>query len=205
MSIGDDEDNYHLYKILLLGDISVGKSCLLLRYCDNSYQESHLATIGLDFRVRIATLDDKRKIKVQIWDTAGQDRFRAITRNYYRGSNGILLIYDVTEEKSFEHIRDWIAKIRDEASEDIIIYLVANKIDNNNKRIITNEEGKKLAQEFKIAYYETSAKCSIGVDKVFEDLIKEMDDRYLESHQDEMQSVKINKNENVKKKKKCCK
>ena len=90
MSDDDSEDDYHLFKILLLGDSAVGKSCLLLRYCENSFQESHLTTIGLDFRLKTVNLEDKRKIKVQIWDTAGEDRFRAITRNYYRGANGII-------------------------------------------------------------------------------------------------------------------
>ena len=143
MTEQESEDNFRLYKILLLGDSAVGKSCLLLRYCENSFQESHLTTIGLDFRLKTINLEDKRKIKVQIWDTAGEDRFRAITRNYYRGANGILLIYDVTDQESFEHVRDWVEKIKEEASEEIIIYLVANKIDQNNKRIITNADGKK--------------------------------------------------------------
>ena len=131
MADEESEENYRLYKILLLGDSAVGKSCLLLRYCENSFQESHLTTIGLDFRLKTINLEDKRKIKVQIWDTAGEDRFRAITRNYYRGANGILLIYDVTDQESFEHVRDWVEKIKEEASEEIIIYLVANKIDQN--------------------------------------------------------------------------
>ena len=99
-----------------------------MRYCENSFQESHLTTIGLDFRLKTVNLEDKRKIKVQIWDTAGEDRFRAITRNYYRGANGIILMYDVTDQKSFEHIRDWVEKIKEDAVEEIIIYLVGNKI-----------------------------------------------------------------------------
>jgi len=122
MADEESEENYRLYKILLLGDSAVGKSCLLLRYCEDSFQESHLTTIGLDFRLKTINLEDKRKIKVQIWDTAGEDRFRAITRNYYRGANGILLIYDVTDQESFEHVRDWVEKIKEEASEEITVY-----------------------------------------------------------------------------------
>ena len=108
------EDDCHLYKILLLGDSSVGKSCLLLRYCDNSFQDAHLTTIGLDFRLKTIALEENRKVKMQIWDTAGEDRFRAITRNYYKGANGILLIFDVTDKKSFDHVRDWVDRIREE-------------------------------------------------------------------------------------------
>ena len=202
MSDDDSEDDYHLFKILLLGDSAVGKSCLLLRYCENSFQESHLTTIGLDFRLKTVNLEDKRKIKVQIWDTAGEDRFRAITRNYYRGANGIILMYDVTDQKSFEHIRDWVEKIKEDAVEEIIIYLVGNKIDLVNKRIITNEEGKKLAAEYNIKYYETSAKNSIGVEEVFLSLIKEMDDLFLEKNNKEVENpVNLNvKNKNKNKK-----
>ena len=205
MSDDDSEDDYHLFKILLLGDSAVGKSCLLLRYCENSFQESHLTTIGLDFRLKTVNLEDKRKIKVQIWDTAGEDRFRAITRNYYRGANGIILMYDVTDQKSFEHIRDWVEKIKEDAVEEIIIYLVGNKIDLNNKRIITNEEGKKLAAEYNIKYYETSVKNSIGVEEVFLSLIKEMDDLFLEKNNKEVENpVNLNVKNKNKNKKNCC-
>ena len=199
----ESEDNYRLYKILLLGDSAVGKSCLLLRFCENSFQESHLTTIGLDFRLKKINLKDNRKIKVQIWDTAGEDRFRAITKNYYKGANGILLIYDVTDQQSFEHVRDWIDKIKEESSEEIIIYLVANKIDQNNKRIITNADGNKIAEEYNIKYFETSAKCSTGVNEVFGSLVEEMDDYYLNHHKEEMKIIHLNKKD--KKLKNCCK
>jgi small GTP-binding protein len=178
MNIEEEEDSCRLYKILLLGDSSVGKSCLLLRYCDDSFQDIHLATIGLDFRLKTINLENNKKIKAQIWDTAGQDRFRAITKNYYRGANGILLIFDITDRSSFEHIRNWIEQIKEEAPEQIIIYLVGNKIDNENNRVVTNEEAKKLAEEFKLKYFETSAKNSINVDTTFLDLIKEIDSLY---------------------------
>ena len=203
MADEENDDNYRLYKILLLGDSSVGKSCLLLRYCEDSFQESHLTTIGLDFRLKKITLDDNRKIKVQIWDTAGEDRFRAITKNYYRGANGILLLYDVTDQGSFDRIREWIDIIKEETSEGIIIYLVANKIDLKNKRIITNADGKKISEEYKISYFETSAKASIGVNEVFESLVKEMDDYYLTSHKEQIETIHLNKKE--KNKKRCCK
>ena len=203
MADEENDDNYRLYKILLLGDVAVGKSCLLLRYCENSFQESHLSTIGLDFRLKKITLDDNRKIKVQIWDTAGEDRFRAITKNYYRGANGILLLYDVTDQGSFDRIREWIDIIKEETSEGIIIYLVANKIDLKNKRIITNADGKKISEEYKISYFETSAKASIGVNEVFESLVKEMDDYYLTAHKEQIETIHLNKKE--KSKKRCCK
>ena len=201
MSIDEEGDSCRLYKILLLGDSAVGKSCLLLRYCDDSFQDIHLATIGLDFRLKTLNLDNNKKIKAQIWDTAGQDRFRAITKNYYRGANGILLIYDITDRSSFEHIRNWIEQIKEEAPEQIIIYLVGNKIDNQNNRVVTNEEAKKVAEEFKLKYYETSAKNNINVDTTFLDLIKEIDSMYSQLYIDN-NGMTINGNK--KQKKKCC-
>ena len=177
MNNDEDEDTCKIYKILLLGDSAVGKSCLLLRYCDEKFQDLHLATIGLDFRLKTIYLENNKKVKVQIWDTAGQDRFLAITKNYYRGANGILLVFDVTNLSSFEHIKNWIEQIKEEASDKIIIYLVGNKIDCTN-RVISNEEGKKLAEEFSLKYYETSAKNNENVENTFLALIKEIDSIY---------------------------
>ena len=198
------EDDYNLYKILLLGDTSVGKSCLLLRFCDNSFQEAHLTTIGLDFRLKNINLKDDRKVKIQIWDTAGEDRFRSITRNYYKGAKGILLIFDVTDKETFTHVRDWIERIHEESPEGITICLVGNKIDMNESRVISNEEGKKIADEFKIPYFETSAKSNIGVEEVFTYLVKEVDTIYMNEHKEEVGRKTVLNQKTKNKKKKCC-
>ena len=198
------EDDYNLYKILVLGDTSVGKSCLLLRFCDNSFQEAHLTTIGLDFRLKTINLKDDRKVKIQIWDTAGEDRFRSITRNYYKGAKGILLIFDVTEKETFTHVRDWIERIHEESPEGITICLVGNKIDMNESRVISNEEGKKIADEFKIPYFETSAKSNIGVEEVFTYLVKEVDTIYMNEHKEEVGRKTVLNQKTKNKKKKCC-
>ena len=198
------EDDYNLYKILVLGDTSVGKSCLLLRFCDNSFQEAHLTTIGLDFRLKTINLKDDRKVKIQIWDTAGEDRFRSITRNYYKGAKGILLIFDVTDKETFTHVRDWIERIHEESPEGITICLVGNKIDMNESRGISNEEGKKIADEFKIPYFETSAKSNIGVEEVFTYLVKEVDTIYMNEHKEEVGRKTVLNQKTKNKKKKCC-
>jgi Ras-related protein Rab-8A len=198
------EDDYNLYKILVLGDTSVGKSCLLLRFCDNSFQEAHLTTIGLDFRLKTINLKDDRKVKIQIWDTAGEDRFRSITRNYYKGAKGILLIFDVTDKETFTHVRDWIERIHEESPEGITICLVGNKIDMNESRVISNEEGKKIADEFKIPYFETSAKSNIGVEEVFTYLVKEVDTIYMNEHKEEVGRKTVLNQKTKNKKKKCC-
>ena len=113
-----------VYKILLLGDSSVGKTCLLLRYTEWSFQDIHMVTIGLDYRLKLMKLKSGKDIKLQIWDTAGQDRFRALTKNYYKGSHGILLIYDVTNVQSLENVKTWVTQIKEEASKDVIIYIL---------------------------------------------------------------------------------
>ena len=159
------EDEPPLYKILLLGDSTVGKTCFLLRYTDDTFLDLHMATIGLDYRLKTMILDDHRIVKVQLWDTAGQDKFRAITRNYYKGARGIILIYDDTNIKSFENIKKWINEIKEEISEKVTIVLIGNKIDNEGERKISKDQGEKLASEYGVQFFETSAKTGQGINE----------------------------------------
>ena len=168
-----EEEYYRLYKILLLGDVAVGKSCLLLRYCENSFQESHLSTIGLDFRLKTISLENNRKIRIQIWDTAGEDRFRAITKNYYKGAHGIILIYDVTDQQSFQHIKDWVDKIKEESNEGVIIYLVGNKIDLIDKREVKKSEAENFARKQGVKYIEKTGTNPDEVSSAADALIAE--------------------------------
>ena len=165
-----------VYKVLLLGDSSVGKTCFLLRYCDRTFQEAHLSTIGLDYRLKTMTLKNNKNIKLQIWDTAGQDRFRALTKNYYKGANGIILIYDISTTQTFENVKVWINQIKEEANANVIIYLVGNKIDlPKDKRTVSEEEGQKLADEYKFLFKETSAKEGTNVNEIFQELVEKID------------------------------
>ena len=116
-----EEQEPPLYKILLLGDSTVGKTCFLLRYMDETFIDSHMATIGLDYRLKTMILGEQKIVKVQLWDTAGQDKFRAITRNYYKGANGIILIYDVTNINTYENIKKWLNEIKEEISDKVSI------------------------------------------------------------------------------------
>ena len=154
-----------LYKILLLGDATVGKTCFLLRYTDDTFLDLHMATIGLDYRLKTMILENHKIVKVQLWDTAGQDKFRAITRNYYKGARGIILIYDVTNIKSYENIKKWINEIKEEISEKVSTVLIANKIDNEPERKISREQGEKLAKDNDVTFFETSAKTGEGVNE----------------------------------------
>ncbi|PWN37783.1 putative SEC4-like Rab/GTPase [Meira miltonrushii] len=162
-----------LIKLLLIGDSGVGKSCLLLRFCDDAWTPSFITTIGIDFKIRTIELDGKR-IKLQIWDTAGQERFRTITTAYYRGAMGILLVFDVTDEKSFSNIRTWYSNVEQHASEGVSKILVGNKSDWDEKRVISTEQGQALADELGIRYVETSAKTNAQVEDAFFTLARDV-------------------------------
>lgn len=156
----------YLFKLLLIGDSGVGKTCILFRFSEDAFNTTFISTIGIDFKIRTIELDGK-KIKLQIWDTAGQERFRTITTAYYRGAMGIMLVYDITDEKSFENIKNWIRNIEENASADVEKMLLGNKCELNEKRQVTKERGEKLAVEYGIKFVETSAKASINVEQAF--------------------------------------
>ena len=193
------ENKELLYKILLLGDSSVGKTCFLMRYTDNTYQEIHMSTIGIDNKFKDVELEDGKKVKIQIWDTAGQDRFRSITRNYYKGANGIVLIFDVTNKKSYENVKNWVKQIKEEVSSRVTIILVANKIDDVNHRIVTKEEGEKIANECGLMFFECSAKTGENIEHAFNELVKKTVENYSKVSQG---GEKLKKKNNSKKG--CC-
>jgi len=170
----------YLIKLLLIGDSGVGKSCLLLRFSDDSFTPSFITTIGIDFKIRTIELDGKR-IKLQIWDTAGQERFRTITTAYYRGAMGILLVYDVTDQKSFDNIRNWIRNIDQHASEGVNKILIGNKCDMVDRRVVEPEKGAELAKEYGIKFLETSAKTSVNVEQAFIELARDIKKRLIDS------------------------
>jgi len=173
----------YLFKLLLIGDSGVGKTCVLFRFSEDAFNSTFISTIGIDFKIRTIELDGKR-IKLQIWDTAGQERFRTITTAYYRGAMGILLIYDVTDEKSFNNIRSWHANIEQHASEGVNKILIGNKSDWNEKRQISQEQGRALADELGIRFMETSAKVNEGVEDAFFTLARDIKTRLIDSNPD---------------------
>jgi len=151
---------------LVVGDSGVGKSCLLLRFTDNSYTENFIATIGVDFKIKTVDVDGK-KVKLQIWDTAGQERFRSITASYFRGAKGIVLVYDVTNQDSFDNVRTWVSDIVQGKGDMKNTILVGNKCELIKQKVISQAEGKELAEEYKIPFFETSAKNGVNVNEPF--------------------------------------
>jgi small GTP-binding protein len=145
----------HILKILVIGDSAVGKTCLLLRYNDNKFKKTLLTTIGADFKTKLIEIDN-RKVKLQILDTAGAEKFRSITKAYYRGAHGILAVFDLSRRDTFNQVKMWIDSIRDSSSKIIEIVLVGNKAD--LPRAVEKDEAERLANENNIPYFETSAK-----------------------------------------------
>ncbi|KAI7866563.1 GTP-binding protein ypt1 [Mucor mucedo] len=166
----------YLFKLLLIGDSGVGKSCLLLRFADDTYTESYISTIGVDFKIRTIELEGKT-VKLQIWDTAGQERFRTITSSYYRGAHGIIVVYDVTDEDSFNNVKQWLQEIDRYAAEGVNKLLVGNKSDLVDKKVVDTEQAKEFSESLKIPLLETSAKDATNVEQAFLTMAKQIKDR----------------------------
>ena len=166
----------HLFKLLLIGDSGVGKSCLLLRFADDTYTESYISTIGVDFKIRTIDIGGK-SIKLQIWDTAGQERFRTITSSYYRGAHGIIVVYDVTDQASFSNVKQWLQEIDRYACENVNKLLVGNKCDLTTKKVVDYNTAKEFADGLGIPFLETSAKNSTNVEDAFVTMATEIKNR----------------------------
>merc|ERR1711998_306148 len=147
----------YLFKYIIIGDTGVGKSCLLLQFTDKRFQPVHDLTIGVEFGARMINIDGKQ-IKLQIWDTAGQESFRSITRSYYRGAAGALLVYDITRKDTFNHLSSWLEEVRQNGNPDIMVMLIGNKADLDSRRQVSSEEGERFAKENGLIFLETSAK-----------------------------------------------
>ncbi|OLY80358.1 Ras-related protein Rab-8A [Smittium mucronatum] len=197
--------------LFLSFNLGVGKSCLLLRFSDDSFTPSFITTIGIDFKIRTIELDGKR-IKLQIWDTAGQERFRTITTAYYRGAMGILLVYDVTDERSFNNIHNWIRNVEQHANEGVDKILIGNKCDIDERKVITTDQGKALANEYGLSFLETSAKSNINVEEAFYKLARHIKKRLIDSAEEPSRAgnyplgdnININSQDSSKPTSNCC-
>jgi len=201
-------DYDYLFKLLLIGDSGVGKSCLLLRFADNTYTDSYISTIGVDFKIRTLDIDGKT-VKLQIWDTAGQERFRTITSSYYRGAHGIIVVYDVTDKVSFNNVKQWLGEIDRYACQSVNKLLVGNKADLVEKKVVDYNEAKEFADGLGISFLETSAKSAQNVEEAFLTMTRQIKDRVSRTHDAAQKpsggNVNISTNsQKIKQKKKGC-
>eukprot|EP00700_Malawimonas_jakobiformis_P003064 EC725526.1.p1 GENE.EC725526.1~~EC725526.1.p1 ORF type:complete len:222 (+),score=16.82 EC725526.1:48-668(+) len=168
------DDTEHLFKIIVIGDSGVGKSSLLNRFVDDQFSPNFIQTIGVDFKIK-TMLYNQKQVRLQLWDTAGQERFKAITRAYYKGADGILIIYDVTYPPSFYHVKDWLEDIYRYSPKRACICMIGNKCD--LKRSVDLPSAQEMSKSLGLPLLETSAKDSVNVEKAFEMLVQQIMDK----------------------------
>ena len=204
-----EEDGYDiLFKIILVGDTSVGKTNIINKYIKNEFREDFYATIGVEFSHKKFVVEN-RKIKAQIWDTAGQERYKAITRAYYKGAKGAFIVYDITRKETFDDVDKWRNELISSCNQEITVMLIGNKCDLEDQREILKEQGEEKAKSFGFSFLETSALSGENLEKGFQMLIEEIYQKYKveQSKSDEInlnsgaEEIKIGK---MNKKKKCC-
>ena len=206
-----EEDGYDvLFKIILVGDTSVGKTNIINKYIKNEFQEDFYATIGVEFSHKQFIVDN-HKIKAQIWDTAGQERYKSITSAYYKGAKGAFIVYDITNKFTFESVDKWVQDLNSYGEKNLSLLLVGNKSDLENKRQINKEEGEEKAKSFGLGFIETSACSGDNIDQAFEIMLKEVLKKYMvdnDINNDEFEGGSGKNIELVKKpeqkKKNCC-
>lgn len=197
----------YLFKYIIIGDSSVGKSCLMQSFISQPIRNRHDPTVGVEFGAKIIEVNGER-VKLQIWDTAGSEQYRSITRSYYRAAAAALLVYDTTRKESFDHLAEWLEEARINGNPSITVIVVGNKIDLHTQKEISTEVGKKWAADNSLLFIETSAKNNQGVTEAFTYSCKDILDRIATGSIDLQNqtsgiTVKPKVNE-IKKEKKCC-
>lgn len=163
----------HLFKVLIIGDSAVGKTSLMNRFAENLFVATYISTIGVDFKLKNIVVDGQR-VKLQIWDTAGQERFRTICASYYRGTHGIIVVYDVTNPDSFAHVKLWLEEIErncDGIAKESVI-LVGNKDDDQESKVVLTQDAQSFAQQLNLPFFETSAASGKNVEEMFNSLTR---------------------------------
>lgn len=192
-------------KMLMVGDSGVGKSCLLLRFVDDKFNPSFITTIGIDFKIKTIDLDGT-KVKLQIWDTAGQERFRTITTAYYRGAMGIIIVYDVCDQNSYDRVETWYKTVQQHAKEDAQVIIVGNKCDDEESRAISTQQGEQLAESLGVPFIEASAKTGLNVSDVFYTLARRIlaESKGQDEPAEGESSIDVSKGSNTSNNSGCC-
>ena len=168
-----NEENYEvMFKVVLIGDMKVGKTNIVSRYIKNEFNKDSISTIGVEFGSKELVIEG-HNVKVQIWDTAGQEKYKSITNAYYKGAKGAFVVYDITNKNSFDNADNWLNNLRASADKKCSIILIGNKSDLENKREVSIEQGEEKAKNSEIAFMETSALSGDNIDKAFEMMINE--------------------------------
>ena len=183
-------DYDYLFKYLIIGNSGVGKSCLLIRFTDDKFEEGYVTTIGVDFKIKTLEIEGK-SVKLQIWDTAGQERFRNIVSTYYKGGHGIMMVYDITDLESFRYLDSWLKEIEKNASKNVYKILVGNKNDMEKERKVSFEKGLEFADLHGMKFFETSAKENKNVEEAFKEMTKDIINSLKKVNE------KINSNSNI--------
>jgi small GTP-binding protein len=179
-------------KIFTLGNRDVGKSCFIIRYTEDKFQETYLMTVGFDVKIKDIVLNDK-KYKIAMYDTAGQERFKSMVYNVIKNADGIILIFSITSQDSFDSIAEWMKNIREVKPKEFPVVLLGNKIDLEESRVISKQEGEELAQKYELSFYETSNKTGENIEKSCLDLINKI---IIEKEKQKEEEKKNNKNQN---------
>ena len=184
----DEDESEERLKIMTLGNTKVGKTSFIIKYTEDYFQEIYLSTIGIDFRVKDITIDEK-VYKLLFYDTTGQEKYKSLALNVVKNIHGIILMYDITDKSSFESIPEWIQSLQDVKGNDFPMILLGNKIDKEEERIISNEDGEELAKEYNIDFLETSNKNGTNINEAVLAIVKKI----LESNQrDELNNISAN-------------
>ena len=166
--------NYdYLLKYIIIGDSAVGKSNLLLRYVDNKFNENHVLTLGVEFAAKNIQIEEQI-FRMQIWDTAGQENFRSITRSFYKNSACVIIVYDITSRETFTNVKTWIKDCMQTCSKNVFMVLVGNKVDDETSRQVSTNEGETFAKEHGMTFFESSAKTGKNVEEIFKTSAKEI-------------------------------
>jgi small GTP-binding protein len=186
-----DDDSYDLlYKIIIIGDSNVGKSNILSRYTKDQFQGNSKATVGVELGTKFVKVEGVGA-KLQIWDTAGQERYRSLTSSYYKGCHGCFIVYDITNEQSFESINTWYEQAVKEAGKEVSIILVGNKCDLENERKVSKEKGEEKAKTMNASFFETSALSKVNIDDIFKEIVNNIYQRTKGQKNDDDDDIEI--------------